>query len=43
MNTFIESLKRLYQAKAIDAKKVYTLYDAKKISSEEKDYILANK
>lgn len=43
MNPFIESLKRLYQAKAIDAKKVYSLYDAKKITGAEKDYILANK
>ena len=41
MNPFVESLRRLYVAKSIDAKKVYALYDAKKLTAEEKDYILA--
>lgn len=42
MNPFIESLKRLYKTKAIDAKKIYSLYDNGKITGEEKDYILAD-
>lgn len=42
MNQFVESLKRLYKNKSIDAKKIEELFLNNKITKEEKQYILAD-
>ena len=40
MNQFIESLKRLYQSNKINRQKVIELFNNKKITESEKEYIL---
>jgi len=40
MNQFVESLKRLYQNEKITIEKVIELFEDKKITEEEKWYIL---
>jgi len=40
MNTFVESLKRLYQSDKLTAEKVIDLFKNGKITEEEKWYIL---
>ena len=40
MNQFVESLKRLYEGKKIDEKKVIELCNNNKITEQEKSYIL---
>lgn len=40
MNAFVESLKRLYGNGILDIKDVSRLYAEKKITAEEKEYIL---
>lgn len=40
MNQFVESMKRLYQKGMIKKAKVITLFNDKKITEEEKNYIL---
>ena len=40
MNQFIESMKRLYADKKVDEKKIVDLCKNKKITEEEKQYIL---
>ena len=40
MRQFVESLKRLYERHMIDESKVNELYNNRKISEEEKIYIL---
>ena len=40
MNVFVESLKRLYKNNKIDIIKIDELFQSKKITEEEKDYIL---
>nr|DAQ07484.1 MAG TPA: hypothetical protein [Caudoviricetes sp.] len=40
MNQFVESLKRLYVGKMIDENKVVELFKNKKITEDEKAYIL---
>lgn len=40
MNQFVESLKRLYNAKMVDEKKINELYKNGKITEKEKNYIL---
>lgn len=40
MNQFIESLKRLYQSNKINEQKVIELFNNKKITESEKEYIL---
>lgn len=37
---FVESLKRLYKDEKIDKEKIVKLYESKKITEEEKLYIL---
>ena len=39
-NEFVKSLQRLYSAKIINKASVEKLYDDKKITVEERDYIL---
>ena len=40
MKQFIESLKRLYDSRKITESKILEMYKNKKISEEEKEYIL---
>ena len=40
MNQFVESLKRLYERNQIDNQKVIELFKNKKITEDEKIYIL---
>lgn len=40
MNQFVESLKRLYENKKVNGETIARLYEAGKISVEEKKYIL---
>lgn len=40
MNEFVKSLKRLFSLKTIDEKIIAKLFDEKKITKEERDYIL---
>lgn len=40
MNQFVESLKRLYNAKMVDEKKIIELYKNGKITESERKYIL---
>lgn len=40
MNQFVESLKRLYDSQAIKKEKIIELYNNKKITEDEKQYIL---
>lgn len=42
MKQLIESLKRLYDNQKINEDKVIEMYKSKKISEEEKEYILKN-
>lgn len=42
MNAFIESLKRLYSTGVINVSDIDRLYAGKKITAEERDYILAS-
>lgn len=37
---FVESIKRLYESNKIDKQKVLKLFESKKITREELDYIL---
>lgn len=39
-NEFVKSLKRLYSAKIINEERIDKLYNDKKITVEERDYIL---
>ena len=41
-NTFIESLRRLYQSEKISEEKISALYKEGKITKEEELYILAH-
>lgn len=41
MNQFVESIKRLYVNDRITELKVVELYESKKITEEEKKYILS--
>lgn len=43
MNQFVESIKRLYDGGKVNEQKVVELFESKKISEEEKSYILARK
>lgn len=40
MNQFVESLKRLYKDGKVTEEKIIELYEGKKITEEEKKYIL---
>ena len=40
MNQFIESLRRLYQGGKVSKEKIINFFNNKKITKEEKDYIL---
>lgn len=40
MNEFVKSLKRLYSLKTIDENAIVKLFEEKKITKEERDYIL---
>lgn len=40
MNVFVESLKRLYANGSLSAEKIVELFESKKITDEEKWYIL---
>ena len=40
MNQFVESIRRLYKDGKVTEKKVLELFESKKISEEEKVYIL---
>ena len=40
MDLFVDALKRLYQDKKIDMKKIVQLFESEKITKEERDYIL---
>lgn len=40
MNQFVESMKRLYTNGMVSEKKIVELYESKKITKEEKRYIL---
>jgi len=40
MNEFVKSLKRLYSLKTIDENVIIKLFEEKKITKEERDYIL---
>ena len=40
MGLFVDALKRLYQDKKIDMKKIVELFESGKITKEERDYIL---
>lgn len=40
MKQFVESLKRLYDSRKITENKILEMYKSKKISEEEKEYIL---
>ena len=40
MKQFVESLKRLYESNLINEKKVVELFEGKKITEDEKQYIL---
>lgn len=42
MRQFVESLNRLYKNKIINESKVIELYIAKKITADEKKYILSD-
>ena len=39
-NQFVESMWRLYRDKKVTEKKIIELFESKKITKEEKDYIL---
>lgn len=39
-SVFVESIRRLYRDGKVDKKKVVELYESKKITEEEKSYIL---
>lgn len=41
MKQFVESLKRLYESNLINEKKVIELFESKKITEDEKQYILS--
>lgn len=41
MKQFVESLKRLYENNLINEKKVIELFESKKITEDEKQYILS--
>ena len=41
MSQFVESIRRLYQNGKLDKEKVVFLFDNRKITEEEKEYILA--
>ena len=40
MSIFVESLKRLYKDMKVGEKKIVELFESKKITEEEKNYIL---
>jgi hypothetical protein len=39
-SVFVESMRRLYRDGKIDDKKIFELFESKKITEEEKSYIL---
>ena len=41
MRQFVETMKRLYANGKVDEKKIVELFESKKITKEEKDYIFA--
>lgn len=41
MNQFVESMKRLYKNGKVNEKKIVELFESKKITKEEREYILA--
>lgn len=42
MNQFVESMKRLYMNGKVNEKKIVELFESKKITKEEIEYILAH-
>lgn len=40
VSVFVECMRRLYRDKKVDEKKILELYESKKITEEEKKYIL---